>query len=46
MTIHGHGFEGVSRKEDLKANMLNGDVLKEKRLHTRRESENTISTGR
>ena len=26
-TIHEHGFEGVSRKEDLKAFILNGDVL-------------------
>ena len=46
LTIHGHVFEGVSRKKDLKADTLNGDVLEEKRLHTRRESENTISIGR
>ena len=46
LTIHGHVFEGVSRKKDLKADILNGDMLKEKRLYTRRESENTISIGR
>ena len=46
LTIHGHRFEGVSRKKDLEADMLNGDVLKEKRLHMRRGPESTISIGR
>ena len=28
-TIHGHEFEGVSKKEFLKVDMSNGDMLKE-----------------
>jgi len=28
-TTHGHGFEGVSKKEILKVDILNGDLLKE-----------------